>query len=150
MKHDPVAHPKHYCSHPSGTEAIVLCEKMDFCIGNALKYLFRCGDKGYPKQDLEKCLWYLNRELKRRESRPKWRRWFSEDDDFDGRFDGSEDFMWVISFESRYSGHMTNAMERVYAASVLKRSVRTLRQAISSVERMIKIQEWRESDDQGK
>lgn len=38
---DPVNHPKHYNSHPSGIEAIVICEHTDFCLGNAIKYILR-------------------------------------------------------------------------------------------------------------
>ena len=145
MQHNPVSHPKHYTSHSSGTECIVIASKMSFTLGNAFKYLFRCDHKGYPKQDLEKALFYLRYELGLREALPRWKRLWSEDDDFDATFDGSEDFMWMIAFESRYSGHMAAALERVYAASVLGRSVRPLRSAISSVERMIKIQEWKEA-----
>ena len=35
---DNVNHPKHYNSHPSGVEAIVICEHMPFNIGNAVVF----------------------------------------------------------------------------------------------------------------
>lgn len=146
MKHDPVNHPIHYCSHPSGTEAIVLTENIGFNLGNALKYLYRCGHKGYPVQDLSKALWYLNRELQRREAHPRWRRLWSENGHYDAMFDGPSEFQWMISFESRYSGHMSAAMCDIMAAAHLRRGVRGLRSAISHVERMIRVQEWRESE----
>ncbi len=41
MEDDKVNHPKHYTSHPSGIEAIQITEHYDFCIGNAIKYLWR-------------------------------------------------------------------------------------------------------------
>ena len=56
---DPVNHPKHYTSHPSGVEAIEVCQHLNFCIGNAVKYLFRAGKKDPVLQDLQKAAWYL-------------------------------------------------------------------------------------------
>lgn len=58
---DPVDHPQHYTSHPSGIEAIEICEHLDFCLGNAVKYLFRAGHKDPLLQDLRKSAWYLRR-----------------------------------------------------------------------------------------
>ncbi len=60
-----VNHPSHYNSHPSGIEAIFFCEVMEFNTGNSFKYIFRRGDKGNPKQDLQKAQWYINREIER-------------------------------------------------------------------------------------
>lgn len=62
---DPVNHPKHYTSHPSGVECITVTEHMNFNLGNAIKYIWRAGDKGNLKQDLEKARWYLDREIAR-------------------------------------------------------------------------------------
>lgn len=62
---DPVNNPSHYTSHPSGIEAITLCEHENFCLGNALKYLLRCGKKGDAVQDLRKAIWYIEREINR-------------------------------------------------------------------------------------
>ena len=42
---DPINHPEHYTSHPSGVECIEIAEHMNFCLGNALKYLWRAGLK---------------------------------------------------------------------------------------------------------
>ena len=38
---DPVDHPTHYTSHPSGIECIQVTEHMNFNLGNALKYIWR-------------------------------------------------------------------------------------------------------------
>ena len=67
-----IHHPEHYNNHPSGIEAIEICEEMSFNIGNAMKYLWRDGHKdssGVQDEDLRKAIWYLNRELKRRMKR---------------------------------------------------------------------------------
>ena len=58
--------PDHYKSHPSGVECIQITEHMDFCTGNAVKYLFRCGKKGgadKEMEDLEKARWYIDRRI---------------------------------------------------------------------------------------
>lgn len=69
---DRVQHPNHYCSHPSGIECIDITEHYDFCIGNAIKYLWRAGlkcEEGYDNtekeiEDLKKAVWYINRKIK--------------------------------------------------------------------------------------
>ena len=64
---DDVNHPTHYTTHPSGVECIEVTEHMNFCIGNAVKYLWRAGLKdGNPSvKDLRKAIWYIEREIKR-------------------------------------------------------------------------------------
>lgn len=67
MKNDPVNSPAHYTSHPSGVEAIVICEHLPFNLGASVKYLLRADYKGNPIQDLEKALWFIKREIYRRQ-----------------------------------------------------------------------------------
>jgi hypothetical protein len=63
---DVVNHPSHYTSHPSGIECIQITEHMNFCLGNAIKYIWRAGLKGKdPIQDLQKARFYIDREIKR-------------------------------------------------------------------------------------
>lgn len=66
---DNVNHPKHYTSHPSGIEVIQITEHMNFCRGNACKYLLRAGlkHKDTEIEDLRKAIWYINREIQRLE-----------------------------------------------------------------------------------
>lgn len=64
---DPVNHPAHYTTHPSGVECIQITEHMNFCRGNAVKYIWRAGDKGDEIEDLKKARWYLDREIARLE-----------------------------------------------------------------------------------
>ena len=63
MTHDAVNHPQHYRANKSGIETIEITEKMDFCVGNAVKYISRAGHKGDMKEDLQKAVWYLDRVL---------------------------------------------------------------------------------------
>lgn len=62
---DPVNHPAHYTAHASGIECIRVAEHFNFCIGNAIKYLWRAGQKGDAVQDLRKAVWYIEREISR-------------------------------------------------------------------------------------
>jgi hypothetical protein len=59
--------PPHYKDHPSGVECIEITEHMNFCLGNAVKYIWRAGIKigEDPITDLEKAMWYLAREIMR-------------------------------------------------------------------------------------
>jgi hypothetical protein len=72
-EHDPVNHPEHYTSHPSGIECIQITEHFNFNLGNAIKYLWRSGHKDSVIQDLEKARWYIDREIMRltKEEEPK-------------------------------------------------------------------------------
>lgn len=78
-KGDPVNHPKHYCSHPSGIECIAIARHYDFAIGNAIKYLWRHGlkhDEGKQDidkaiEDLEKAIWYIKDEITTLEQKKK-------------------------------------------------------------------------------
>jgi len=63
---DKVNHPKHYTSHPSGVEAIEICQHMNFNLGNAMKYVWRADLKGEDIEDLRKAEWYLRKEIERR------------------------------------------------------------------------------------
>ena len=64
--YDPVSKPRHYLEHPSGVECIDITEHMNFCIGNAVKYLWRAGLKNDAIEDLKKARWYIDREIQRR------------------------------------------------------------------------------------
>lgn len=64
---DPVNHPAHYKSHPSGIEVIEITEHMNFTLGNVVKYVLRSEHKGNQLEDLKKARWYLDREISRLE-----------------------------------------------------------------------------------
>ena len=65
---DMVNHPPHYTQHPSGVECIEITEHFNYCIGNAIKYLWRTGlkESADPIEDLEKARWYVEREIAKR------------------------------------------------------------------------------------
>lgn len=68
MEQDNVNHPTHYTAHPSGVECIQVTEYMGFCLGNAIKYIWRADLKQDAIEDLKKACWYLDREIERREN----------------------------------------------------------------------------------
>ncbi len=69
-----VSHPSHYTwlKDLCGIEVIDIARHLDFCTGNALKYLLRAGKKseeGYTNkekeiQDLRKAVWYVEDKIK--------------------------------------------------------------------------------------
>jgi hypothetical protein len=66
---DSVNHPAHYTS--GDIECIEAIEAalgttgfVDYCKGNAIKYLWRAGLKWDAKEDLQKAAWYANRAAK--------------------------------------------------------------------------------------
>ena len=64
---DPVKHPTHYTSHPSGIEVIEITRHMGFCLGNVVKYVLRADLKNDAIEDLRKAIQYLEFEIETRE-----------------------------------------------------------------------------------
>lgn len=70
-----VDHPAHYGGKDNPYEVIKVIEawKLDFPLGNTVKYIARAGKKeGSPKkelEDLKKALWYLQRKISNLETR---------------------------------------------------------------------------------
>ena len=75
QKTDNVNHPAHYTwlKDLCGIEVIDITRHMNFCRGNALKYILRAGHKKDSSltdtekqiEDLNKAIWYLKDEIKR-------------------------------------------------------------------------------------
>lgn len=61
-----VNHPVHYNHGKYEVIDVIEDWKLNFNLGNAIKYIARADHKGKPIEDLEKTLWYIQRELKRR------------------------------------------------------------------------------------
>ena len=63
-----IDHPDHYGGKDNMYEAIKVIRawSLDFCLGNAVKYISRAGKKDPAKEieDLEKSIWYLNYRIK--------------------------------------------------------------------------------------
>lgn len=64
---DKVNHPSHYTSGKIEVIDFIEDQKFNYHKGNAIKYICRAGkkDKSKEVEDLEKAIWYLNREIKR-------------------------------------------------------------------------------------
>ena len=71
MTTETVNHPAHY--NHGGGECIDVARRMPFCLGNALKYVWRCGHKHdgtlegarrKAAEDAEKAVWYLREYIK--------------------------------------------------------------------------------------
>jgi hypothetical protein len=62
-----VDHPNHYMKD-TGFEVIDVIDawKLDFNLGNAVKYIARAGKKNPEKtrEDLEKAIWYISHKIK--------------------------------------------------------------------------------------
>ena len=64
---DIVNHPSHYTDGGIETIDFIEAKKLNFCRGNAVKYIARAGKKDPAKEieDLQKAVWYLNHEIGR-------------------------------------------------------------------------------------
>ena len=62
---DNVNNPSHY--NVGTIEVITVIEdwKLNFNLGNAIKYIGRCEHKNNKEEDIKKAIWYLERELKK-------------------------------------------------------------------------------------
>jgi len=71
---DPVNHPSHYtslgaaCACGREIACVQVTERMDFLVGNAVKYLWRQGRKDDRLTDLRKSAWYIARAIAQAEA----------------------------------------------------------------------------------
>ena len=65
-----VNHPKYYGGKDNPLEVINIINhyKLNFELGNLIKYVLRADNKGNRKQDLQKALWYLQYEINKDEN----------------------------------------------------------------------------------
>ena len=73
-KEDKVNSPSHYSylKKLAGVEVIDITRRLDFDLGNAVKYILRAGhkteegydDKAKTIEDLKKAIWYINDKIK--------------------------------------------------------------------------------------
>lgn len=68
-----VDHPDHYGGKDNPYETIKVIDAwgLDFCLGNAIKYISRAGkkDDNSKLQDLKKALWYIQHEIVKMEGK---------------------------------------------------------------------------------
>lgn len=62
---DAVNHPSHYTDGKIEVIDFIEDKNLDFCLGNAVKYISRAGKKDPEKEieDLKKAIWYINRRI---------------------------------------------------------------------------------------
>jgi len=113
-----VNHPRHYAEHPSGVECIEVNENMDYCVGNAYKYLFRNESKhADPFLDLEKCLWYIRKEIEGRNSKPPMEKTTAlavKISDSSPKYQGDALFeLWLATMDKEDVKHLEKAKEIV-------------------------------------
>ena len=60
---DPVNHPPHYKTGGIETIDFIEAKELNYHLGNVIKYITRSDHKGNRKEDLQKALWYLQREI---------------------------------------------------------------------------------------
>ena len=67
---DMVNHPSHYTDGRIEVIDFIEDKRLNYHRGNALKYLCRAGKKDPAKEveDLQKAVWYINREIQRLEA----------------------------------------------------------------------------------
>lgn len=62
---DLVNHPQHYKEGGIETIDFIEAKKLDYHLGNVVKYVSRADHKGNKLQDLQKAQWYLNRAIEK-------------------------------------------------------------------------------------
>ena len=60
---DNINHPEHYKVGGIETIDFIEAKKLNYNLGNAIKYISRARHKGSYSDDLQKAVWYLNREI---------------------------------------------------------------------------------------
>lgn len=63
---DVISHPSHYTQGKIEVIDFIEDQKLNYHLGNCVKYICRCfvKHKDKPSEDLKKARWYLNREIK--------------------------------------------------------------------------------------
>jgi hypothetical protein len=63
VKPDLINHPPHYTAGGVETIDFIEAKKLNYNLGNAVKYITRADHKGSRIEDLRKAKWYLEREI---------------------------------------------------------------------------------------
>lgn len=70
---DTINHPSHYTDGKIEVIEFIEDKNLNYHKGNAIKYICRAGKKDPQKEieDLQKAIWYINREIKNLKRRTK-------------------------------------------------------------------------------
>ena len=71
---DMINHPSHYTDGKIEVIEFIEDKNLNYHKGNAIKYICRAGKKDPQKEieDLQKAIWYINREIRNLKRRTKW------------------------------------------------------------------------------
>ena len=71
---DIINHPSHYTDGKIEVIEFIEDKNLNYHKGNAIKYICRAGKKDPQKEieDLQKAIWYINREIRNLKRRTKW------------------------------------------------------------------------------
>ena len=71
---DMINHPSHYTDGKIEVIEFIEDKNLNYHKGNAIKYICRAGKKDPQKEieDLQKAIWYINREIRNIKRRTKW------------------------------------------------------------------------------
>ena len=69
MQNDPINHPAHYTDGKIEVIDFIIDKQLNYCRGNAVKYIARAGKKDPNKtvEDLKKAAWYISHEIEQLE-----------------------------------------------------------------------------------
>lgn len=95
---NPITNPSYYRKHPSKIECINITEHMNFCLGNAIKYIWRADYKNNDIEDLEKAIWYIKREIYLREQKK-----IKKDENIENDVNTTK---WILSNEKYKKGEI--------------------------------------------
>lgn len=65
---DPINHPAHYTTGKIEVWDFIADQKLDYFLGNVVKYVCRCTHKGEELKDLQKARAYLQERIEQREA----------------------------------------------------------------------------------
>jgi Ran GTPase-activating protein (RanGAP) involved in mRNA processing and transport len=114
---DMVNHPVHYNKHPRGIEVIDFVEHMDFCTGNAIKYIARAEYKGNEIQDLQKAMWYIQRKIDTLHEKQENREKEEKLRDIDEHLQGNETPLHEVHQEKPEETHDNHLLSEIPEAS---------------------------------
>lgn len=127
MTKELVNHPAHYNQHPSGVECIDVIENMCCNVAFATKHIWRLGKKDHPLVDTGKAIWYLKREIARRNSLNDRRQLY-----YRGEHDRIP--LTPINIASGFPGHIDEAMLDLISSDDKRYGIKRLESAIKHIE----------------
>ena len=111
MRNDPVNHPSHYTQGKIECIDFITDKGLNFCRGNAVKYIVRAGlkDKSKEIEDLEKAVFYIRREIEdlRKVKDEAAKLAANQDEDERRRLErtgGDDGRLWMVDMAAGFSG----------------------------------------------